>query len=206
MKKLILLTKENNTKKMSYGSSTAVDANELMFNGSVKFYWLKKKLKYFKYWKYYDYDEFFIRGKEYIVAHYGSPRFIKGFLFFVIHNPYTKYLGIYLQLCNGQEPLHYLKLYFDLLDAEGLLNLNEHVKYVRSFDLYRNNSYLTQHFKKFICIWTRLTLQYENFEMYEKFVDEFILYKENIKKYVQIIEVGSWFRKQCWMHQLPIEV
>ena len=45
MKKLILLTKENNTKKMSYGSSTAVDANELMFNGSVKFYWLKKKLK-----------------------------------------------------------------------------------------------------------------------------------------------------------------
>ena len=42
MKKQWLSTLKNNTKKKSYGSTTAVDANELMFNGSVKYYWLKK--------------------------------------------------------------------------------------------------------------------------------------------------------------------
>ena len=65
MKKLRLLAKENNTKIKSYGRTTAVDDNQgLGFNGSVKFYWLKKKLKYFKHWKHYDYDEFFKRGKS----------------------------------------------------------------------------------------------------------------------------------------------
>ena len=99
---------------MSYGSTTIMHANHLMFNGSVKFYWLKKKLKYFKYWKYYDYDEFFKRGKEIIVVYYGDPRLKKSFLFYVVHNPYTQNLGIYLELTSSEGTLKYLELYLEL--------------------------------------------------------------------------------------------
>jgi hypothetical protein len=203
MKKLRLLAKENNTKIKSYGRTTAVYANELMFNGSVKFYWLKKKLKYFKHWKHYDYDEFFKRGKEIVVVYYGDPRFKKSFFFYVVHNPYTQYLDIYLEL-PPQGPLNYLGLYLELF-SNGPLNLDERAKYRRSFDLYQN-AYVTQRFKEFVCVWTRLALKYKNFKVYKRIIHEYIFYHKHIKNYVQIIEMGSQLRNQCVMHKLPVEI
>ena len=63
-----------------------------------------------------------------------------------------------------------------------------------------------QHFKEYICVWTRLAFKYENFEVYENIIDEYIFYRENFKKYVRMIEMGCRFRKQCWMHKVPIEI
>ena len=106
----------------------------------------------------------------------------------MVHNPYTQYLGIYL------------KLY-----PQGILYPEEDANNISSFDMYQN-AYVTQHFKEFVCVWTRLALEYENFEMYEKFIDKYILFKTHIKHYVQIIETGSRFRKHCWMHKLSVEI
>ena len=66
------------------------DANDLMFNGSVKYYWLKKKLKIFKYLKNYDYYEEFENGYEVIIIHFQDPGMKKCFLLWVIYNPYNK--------------------------------------------------------------------------------------------------------------------
>ena len=190
MKKQWLSKLKNKTRNKSYGSTstTAENANELMFNGSVKFYWLKRKLKYFKHWKNYEYLEKYKLGTETVVVYYGDPKVEKSFLFVVVHDPYTEYIGIHL------------KVY-----TECFFKLDEDARDFRSFDMYQN-LYVTQHFKEFVCVWTRLALEYENFEVYEKFLDEYILYKKHIKNYVEMIEVGSQFRKQCFMHELPKEI
>ena len=173
MKKQWLSKLKNKTRNKSYGSNTAVNANELMFNGSVKFYWLKRKLKYFKHWKNYEYNEKYKLGTETVVVYDDDPKVEKNFLFVVVHDPYTEYIGIHL------------KLY-----SQGFFKSDEDAKDFRSFDMYQN-LYVTKHFKEFVCVWTRLALEYENFEVYKKLVDEYFLYKENIKNYVQMIEVLS---------------
>ena len=145
MKKLRLLAKENSTKIKSYGRTIAVDDNQLMFNGSVKFYWLKRKLKIFNYLKDYDYFEKYKLGTETLVVCGGDPNNEKSFLFLVVHDPYTEYIGIYL------------KLY-----SQGYEESDDDAKNLRSFDMYRN-LYVTKHFKEFVCVWTRLALEYENF-------------------------------------------
>ena len=43
--KLKLLAKENNSKKMSYGSTSVDDNNQFMFDCSHDYYWLKAVLK-----------------------------------------------------------------------------------------------------------------------------------------------------------------
>ena len=188
MKKQWLSKLKNKTRNKSYGSNTAVNANELMFNGSVKFYWLKRKLKYFKHWKNYEYLEKYEQGTETVFVFYDDPNSEKGFLFVVVHDPYTEYIGIHL------------KVY-----TECFFKSDEHARAFRSFDMYQN-LYVTQHFKEFVCVWTRLALEYENFEVYENIIDEYTFYREIIENYVQIIEMGCRFRKQCWMHELPMEI
>ena len=122
----------------------------------------------------------------------------------MVHNPYTQNLGIYLELTSSEGTLKYLELYMELFSSQPL-NLDEACINSRNFDLYRN-IHVTQHFVEYICVWTRLALKYKNFEIYEKIIDEYTFYREIIKNYVQIIEMGSRFRKQCWMHELPMEI
>ena len=187
MKKQWLLTKKEHQKK-SYDIIAVDDANELMFNGSVKYYWLKKKLKIFKYLKNYDYYEEFENGYEVIIIHFQDPGMKKCFFLWVIHNPYNKCFRIQFEL----------RLW-------NSLDLIEPSENSRNFDLFRN-AYVTQHFKEFVCVWTRLAFKYENFEVYENIIDEYIFYRENLKKYVRMIEMGCRFRKQCWMHKVPMEI
>ena len=76
----------------------------------------------------------------------------------------------------------------------------------RRFNMCRN-LYVIQNYKEIICIWIGLALQYKSFEMYENIIDEYILFKNKIEKFVQLIEMGSRFRKQCClMHKLPMEI
>ena len=104
-----------------------------------------------------------------------------------------------------------LDVYYDLSvnDLQIYLEVGGHVgsshRVKRRFNMCRN-LYVIQNYKEIFCIWTRLALQYKNFKIYEKNIDKYILYKNRIEKYVQLIEMGSWFRTQCCMHNLPMEV
>ena len=75
----------------------------------------------------------------------------------------------------------------------------------RRFNMCRN-LYVIQNYEEIICIWIRLALQYKSFEIYENIIDEYILFKSKIEKFVQLIEMGSRFRNQCLWHRLPFEV
>ncbi len=77
--------------------------------------------------------------------------------------------------------------------------------FVNEFNLFKN-IYVRQNFLEIVFVWARLNLRYKRKTSCERVLDDYILYKEKIKNYVKIIEMGSRFRKQCLMHNMPMEV
>jgi len=102
--------------------------------------------------------------------------------------------------CDGRNDD--LLIYLELQRVVGR-NCRRRVK--RLFNMCRN-LYVIQNYKEIICIWIGLALQYKSFEIYENIIDEYILFKSKIEKFVQLIEMGSRFRNQCVMHKFPLEI
>ena len=104
-------------------------------------------------------------------------------------------------LCLGFLIIHYQKSF----------NIDIEVEYFSSspfsnyIDMFRN-SCVYQNFKEIVCVWTRLNLKYKNFEYCKNVLNDYILYKENIEGFLQLIEIGSRFRNQCVMHKFLLEV
>ena len=57
-----------------------------------------------------------------------------------------------------------------------------------------------------VAVWINLHLKYKEVEYCENILSEYILYNEQIKDYLRVIEMGSLFRNQCLLHIFPFEV
>ena len=57
-----------------------------------------------------------------------------------------------------------------------------------------------------VAVWINLLLKYKEVEYCENILSEYILYNEQIKDYLRVIEMGSLFRNQCLLHRFPFEV
>ena len=68
------------------------------------------------------------------------------------------------------------------------------------------NTYVFQNLREVISVWIHIALKYRNQTVIKSILNDYILYKERIEKYLKIMEIASLFQKQCSMHQLPIQV
>ena len=73
------------------------------------------------------------------------------------------------------------------------------------FDKCRN-TYVFQNLREIVSVWINLALKYRDRTVIKSILNDYILYKARIEKHLKIMEIASRFRKQCLMHQLPIEV
>ena len=72
------------------------------------------------------------------------------------------------------------------------------------FDKCRNTN-VFQNLREIVSVWINLALKYRNPTVIKYILNNYISYKARIEKYLKIMEIGSRFRKQCLMHQHPIE-
>ena len=68
------------------------------------------------------------------------------------------------------------------------------------------NEYVHKNLNQMVAVWINLVLKHKQVQYCDNILREYILYKEKIEDYLQIIEVGSLFRNKSFMHRLPSEV
>ena len=68
------------------------------------------------------------------------------------------------------------------------------------------NDYVHKNLNQMVAVWINLVSKHKMVEYCENILKEYILYKEKIVVYLQLIDLGSRFRNKSFMRRLPFEV